>query len=299
MDVHPLAERYPLMGEEEFGAFKADIQTKGLKNPISTFEGKILDGRNRYRACRELQKEPVFAEFTGTPEEASAFVDSQNLRRRHLTQDQIRCIVAEMVKRKPERSNRDIAACANVSDKTVGAVRARLEATAEIPQLTKTTGRDGKARPARVRRSRMTAVNTYPGSKLLDANNSRQPSLFDLADETVSELVEAVDEAADDSAPTGPEEENSSPPHGAVVSSQPEESPRVKSSVQAKVTSTRTRRRRWPEVRMHVSTAEDLLADLKRQAKSLRSETSRDAMLQIGNRYCELGKLIKDTASSD
>jgi hypothetical protein len=38
-----------------------------------------------------------------------------------------------------------------VSDKTVTATRGRLEATAEIPQLEKTTGADGKARPTRLR----------------------------------------------------------------------------------------------------------------------------------------------------
>jgi integrase len=41
----------------------------------------------------------------------------------------------------------DLAAALGVSDKTVGSVRGTLEQTAEIPQLTHTTGADGKARP--------------------------------------------------------------------------------------------------------------------------------------------------------
>ncbi len=81
----PLAEKYPLMEGEEFAAFKGDIAINGLKNPVWHYEGKILDGRNRLRACTELGIEPRFEEFTGTVAEAAAFVDSQNLHRRHLT----------------------------------------------------------------------------------------------------------------------------------------------------------------------------------------------------------------------
>jgi hypothetical protein len=84
-DIHPLSEKYPLMDAEEFAAFKADLAAHGLKNPIWLFEGRVLDGRNRLRACLELGIEPVFAEFEGSQSDAAAFVDSQNLHRRHLS----------------------------------------------------------------------------------------------------------------------------------------------------------------------------------------------------------------------
>lgn len=106
--VHPLAERYPLMGEGEYEAFRLDIGARGLLNPIWLYEGRILDGRNRLRACREAGVDPVFAEFEGTEEEAAAFVDSQNLHRRHLTAEFRRQRVAEM--RAKGMSVRDIAA---------------------------------------------------------------------------------------------------------------------------------------------------------------------------------------------
>jgi ParB-like chromosome segregation protein Spo0J len=84
-DIHPLSEKYPLMDAEEFAAFKADLAAHGLKNPIWLFGGQVLDGRNRLRACLELGIDPAFAEFEGSEAEAVAFVDSQNLHRRHLS----------------------------------------------------------------------------------------------------------------------------------------------------------------------------------------------------------------------
>lgn len=64
-----------------------------IAKPI-TYEGKILDGRNRFQACTMAEVEPVFSEFTG--EDALAFVISHNLHRRHLTESQ-RAMVASKV----------------------------------------------------------------------------------------------------------------------------------------------------------------------------------------------------------
>jgi hypothetical protein len=49
--IHPLAETFPPMTGAEFDVLAADIRANGLINPITLFEGMVLDGRNRLRAC--------------------------------------------------------------------------------------------------------------------------------------------------------------------------------------------------------------------------------------------------------
>ena len=83
MEFHPVAAIFPLMEGREFEDLKEDIRVNGLLESIWTFEGKILDGRNRYRACKEIGVEPKFREWGGGS--ALSFVVSMNLKRRHLT----------------------------------------------------------------------------------------------------------------------------------------------------------------------------------------------------------------------
>jgi ParB-like chromosome segregation protein Spo0J len=141
---HPLADIFPLMEGTEFDELFADIKAHGLVEPIVVYEGMILDGRNRYRACEVAGLEPAYRHFTG--DDPTAFVISANLHRRHLTAEDKRKVIADLIKADPTKSNRQIAKAAKVDDKTVGTIRKKLGATAEIPQLEKTTGADGKAR---------------------------------------------------------------------------------------------------------------------------------------------------------
>ena len=62
---HPLAEMLPLVQGAEFDRLVADIAEQGLLNPITLYQGKVLDGRNRERACRAAGVEPRYVEFEG------------------------------------------------------------------------------------------------------------------------------------------------------------------------------------------------------------------------------------------
>src|SRR6516164_977797 len=146
LEPHPLSAIFPQISEEDFDKLAADIKLHGLHQPIVRYQGKILDGNNRYRACELVKIAPKFADFNGDDAQARNYVISANIHRRHLSPDQRREIIATLLKADPTKSDRQIAATANVDNKTVAAVRGRMEATEEIPQLESTTGTDGKAR---------------------------------------------------------------------------------------------------------------------------------------------------------
>lgn len=90
---------FPLLEGEEFESLKADIAANGLIEPIWVYQGKIIDGRNRYRACVELNLEPKFREWSGdSPTALVCFVLSLNLHRRHLNSSQ-RAVLAISVEK--------------------------------------------------------------------------------------------------------------------------------------------------------------------------------------------------------
>jgi ParB-like chromosome segregation protein Spo0J len=94
-EFHPAAALFPLMDVDgaEFGELVRDLQEHGLLQPIVLHDGKILDGRNRHRACRHVGVEPCFEEWSG--DSPTAHVLSLNLHRRHLTDGQKAMIAVE------------------------------------------------------------------------------------------------------------------------------------------------------------------------------------------------------------
>ena len=64
---HPAADAWPMMDEERYTELVADIGDNGQREPITLCDGMILDGRNRYRACVELDIEPLTRSYDGNP----------------------------------------------------------------------------------------------------------------------------------------------------------------------------------------------------------------------------------------
>jgi hypothetical protein len=163
IEAHPAAALFPMLSDVDLADLTRDIAANELVDQISTFESgeivQLLDGRNRVAAILRIEDQGRREELLsqawshrqrfprkGERFDAVAFVVSKNIKRRHLTGEQKRELIAQLLKTDPARSDRATAALARVSDKTVGAVRSELEATAEIPQLNKRIGADGKAR---------------------------------------------------------------------------------------------------------------------------------------------------------
>lgn len=140
---HPLADAFPLIEGPEFDELVKDIADNGLISPIVMYEGKILDGRNRWRACQELKIAHTEKQFTG--EDPAAFVWSSNAVRRQLTASQKAMAATKLVttkrgdnqytmERSPDRTTIDKAAkLAGVGEKTVR--RARTVIADAIPEV--------------------------------------------------------------------------------------------------------------------------------------------------------------------
>jgi N6-adenosine-specific RNA methylase IME4 len=86
LTFHPLVEIFPPMERTAFTAFVRDIQEHGIREPITTYRGQILDGRNRFFAAEQLGIECPTREYTG--DNPLAFVISMNLQRRQLSESQ-------------------------------------------------------------------------------------------------------------------------------------------------------------------------------------------------------------------
>jgi hypothetical protein len=149
---HPLAEMFPLLQGTEFDNLVEDIRKHGLREPISQFEGKIIDGRNRKRACIKADVEPRYRSIELDDYDAVvAYIISKNIHRRHQTREQNRETIESLLRANPTKSDRQIARMAQTDNKTVGTVRKKAEAREEIPHVTKRTDSKGRSQFAHKR----------------------------------------------------------------------------------------------------------------------------------------------------
>jgi site-specific DNA-methyltransferase (adenine-specific) len=78
---HPAADAWPMMDDARYAELRADVEANGQREPITMCDGMILDGRNRYRACVDLDIKPLTRDYVGDP---WAFAWSLNGARRDL-----------------------------------------------------------------------------------------------------------------------------------------------------------------------------------------------------------------------
>jgi hypothetical protein len=86
MEVHEYAVLFPMASDDEIREMADDIKKRGLLNPIITLDGKILDGRNRAKACEMAGITPRCQPYQGA--DPLGDVVSWNLKRRHLSVSQ-------------------------------------------------------------------------------------------------------------------------------------------------------------------------------------------------------------------
>lgn len=150
LDDHPLACLFPLMAEADLAALAADIDANGLREPIWLYEGMILDGRNRYRACGLIDADHRVEHYRGA--DPLGFVVSRNLHRRHLTESQRAMVAADIANMRqgertdvaepsanlPKVSQAAAAAMVGVGERSVrDAVKVKAKAVPELAEAVK------------------------------------------------------------------------------------------------------------------------------------------------------------------
>lgn len=87
-EPHPLSLVFPEMSAEDYRRLRDDIKRNGLRHPITLYEGMVLDGRHRLKACEETGVPARFEQHDPALDPGD-FVISENLTRRNLTPTQI------------------------------------------------------------------------------------------------------------------------------------------------------------------------------------------------------------------
>lgn len=95
LKIHPAADVFPMLSEEDLFELTMDIKANGLLHPIVVKDGLLIDGRNRRAACLALGIEPKVEELKNGIDPV-AYILSTNVNRRHLTKGQRAMAVAKL-----------------------------------------------------------------------------------------------------------------------------------------------------------------------------------------------------------
>ncbi len=169
LERHPLSAEYDDLTGWAWEDFVANLKENGLADrKITLHDGKVLDGWQLLRACKEVDIEPDFSRLAKDAD-PEAFVATANDHRRHesdgLRKERREKRIARVAAARADgKSTRAIAEEAGVSQSTVLndlAVSTEQGCSVETPEG-KVTGKDGKKRKASTKKKKATAETEQP-----------------------------------------------------------------------------------------------------------------------------------------
>lgn len=142
LERHPLSAAWTDMPEKERAALREDIRKRGVLEPITLLDGKVLDGWHRYTAAREIDPGFEVPTVELADRDPAHYVISRNLHRRHLTAAQRAVCVLQVrgwkgdgrpsadgagrAEQAGERTNRQLAEEAGCSVSVISAVKRQI-----------------------------------------------------------------------------------------------------------------------------------------------------------------------------
>ncbi len=150
MQQHPLSAAFPAMAADDFQGLKDSIMEIGVQNPITLFEGMVIDGWHRYTAANELGMDCPVVELGDV--DPRDFVLAQNKARRHVTQAQLAMATTTVYAWRPVgnpslsnsapgaelKTTKELAVSAGVSERTIEQAKAvQTKAAPEVVEAVK------------------------------------------------------------------------------------------------------------------------------------------------------------------
>lgn len=151
--AHEYASIFPMATDDELREMANDIEKRGQLNAIITLDGKVLDGRNRLRACEMVNAVPHFVEYTGI--DPLGDVLSWNLHRRQLTSSQ-RAIVATKLATMKQGARNDLEPYANLRNVSQEQASKSLGVSTRLVQQAKVIERESPELAKEVEAGRIT-----------------------------------------------------------------------------------------------------------------------------------------------
>ena len=151
-EQHPLSAAFPAMSAEDFQALRDSIESIGVQNPVTLYQGMVIDGWHRYSAAMALGMACPTVELGDI--DPRDFVLAQNKARRHVTQAQMALAVTTVHAWKPvganqhrgsalsadppEKTVKELAAVAGVGERTVAQAKTvQTKAAPEVQEAVK------------------------------------------------------------------------------------------------------------------------------------------------------------------
>jgi len=136
----------PPLSHIEMAELRASIEAHGVQVPVIVDEhGAVIDGHHRQKLAAELGIECPLEVREGLSEDEKRMLAlTLNTKRRMLTREQVREVIAQALHIAPERSDRQVAKDLNVDRRTVASVR--NEPAHDVPVVEKRIGADGRTR---------------------------------------------------------------------------------------------------------------------------------------------------------
>lgn len=96
LEVHPVCDALPKMADAEYEALVDSVRQSGLQDPIVFWDGKLIDGRHRLRACLEAKsKLKAVSLYDCSEAQAMEWVLGRHLGRRNLDDTQRALLMAD------------------------------------------------------------------------------------------------------------------------------------------------------------------------------------------------------------